>query len=56
MAIVFVIITIGIMFVGGVKYWHMLLVGSVFALNLPLVYSKLDQYQKDRIRAFVDQI
>lgn len=55
MAIVFVIITIGIMFVGGVKYWHMLLVGSVFALNLPLVYSKLDQYQKDRIRAFVDQ-
>lgn len=54
-ALVFVFITIGILFVSGVKYWHMLLVGSLFAVNAPIFYNKLGDYQKNRLLAFVNQ-
>ncbi|MDO4753433.1 MAG: FtsW/RodA/SpoVE family cell cycle protein [Bacillota bacterium] len=54
-ALVFVFITIGILFAGGIKYWHMLLVGSLFAVTAPIFYNKLGQYQKDRLLAFVSQ-
>lgn len=53
-ALVFVFITIGILFAGGVKYWHMLLAGSVFAVTAPLFYNKLGDYQKKRLLAFVN--
>lgn len=54
-ALVFVFITVGILFASGVKYWHMLLVGSLFAVTAPIFYNKLDTYQKNRLLAFVSQ-
>ncbi len=54
-ALVFVFITIGILFVSGIKYWHMLLVGSLFAVNAPILYNRLGDYQKNRLLAFVSQ-
>lgn len=54
-ALVFVFITIGILFAGGVKYWHMLLVGSMFAVTAPILYARLGDYQKERLLAFVNQ-
>lgn len=54
-ALVFVFITIGILFASGVKYWHMLLVGSMFAVTSPILYQKLGDYQKQRLLAFISQ-
>ncbi len=54
-ALVFLFITFGIIFVSGIKYWHMLFLGSIAGVTIPIFYSKLKDYQKERLFAYLNQ-
>lgn len=54
-ALVFFSIAFGIIFVSGARYWHILLLSATAAVTMPLIYSKLNPYQKNRLIAFMNQ-
>lgn len=54
-ALVFLAIAVGIIFVSGIKYWHIGLLSSIMVVTLPFVYNRLNDYQKERILAFMNQ-
>ncbi len=53
-ALVFVLITIGMIFAAGIQYRYIFLGGIVAGVGLPLIYPKLKSHQKERIDAFLN--
>ncbi len=52
-ALVFLFITLGIIFVSGIKYWQILLLGSTVLAAIPVAYPRLGKHQKERILAYL---
>ncbi|MDO4799734.1 MAG: FtsW/RodA/SpoVE family cell cycle protein, partial [Bacillota bacterium] len=53
-AMVFVFITFGILFVSGMKYWHIALGLSTLVAVFPFAYKFLKPHQKVRFEAFLN--
>lgn len=52
-AVVFLFITMGMIFVAGMKYWQILLFTAAGAVSFPFAFKKLGSYQQKRLIAFM---
>ncbi len=53
-ALVFVLIFIGIVYVSGIRFKHVMVILIILALLSPLAYSLLENHQKERLVAFMN--
>lgn len=51
---VFVFIAIVMLFIAGISYKYIISAGVLGVISLPVIYSLLSEYQKDRIRVFLN--
>ncbi|MGV8145923.1 MAG: rod shape-determining protein RodA [Alkaliphilus sp.] len=53
-SLTFVFFTFGILFAAGIRYKHIIITTVVGALSMPIIWMFLEEYQKTRIRVFLN--
>ncbi len=53
-AMVFIFMAVVMLFIAGISYKYIIPAGVLGVISLPVIYSLLSEYQKDRIRVFLN--
>ena len=53
-SLTFVFFTFGILFVAGLKYKHIIIASIAGLVSMPIIWTFLEKYQKNRIRVFLN--
>ena len=53
-SLVFLLLSIGILFISGVKIWKFAVVFTILVTSMPIIWNNLHDYQKNRLLVFLD--